>query len=189
MNNWNRKHVLWMVLYVIFYVIATYLVCVLGALHPVFFVCYQITAGLLISGVVISIFNKIKAPGVAALLSLGVILTFVLTDDVSAWHIIPLIVMAVLAEVIRAAAKYSWTGDIISTVIMTFSTFCMYGQIWFNRDFTYECAVEEMPAGYADTLMSVSPAWALPVVIILGIVLSIVISNVTAKLFRFKKSN
>ena len=187
MNNWNKKNSLWMLLSVVLYVIASYIVCAIGAIHPVFFVCYQISAGILISGVVIRIFAKIKRPGAAAFLSLGVILTFILRNDASIWHIAPLIVMAVLAETVRAAAKYNWTGDVISTVIMTFSSFGLYGQIWFNRDYTYACALEEMPAGYADTLMSVSPTWALPVVIICGIVLSIIISNVTAKLFKLDK--
>ena len=50
---------------------------------------------------------------------------------------------------------------------MGFSSFGYYGQIWFNRAYTYECAIEEMPAGYGDTLMSVSPAWAFPVVVII----------------------
>ena len=46
-----------------------------------------------------------------------------------------------------------------------------YVQIWFNRDYTYECAVDEMPEGYV-ALMQCRPTWALPVVIIVGIVLS-----------------
>ena len=75
----------------------------------------------------------------------------------------------------------------VSTVIMTFSTFGFYGQIWFNRDFTYSEAIEEMPAGYADTLMNSSPAWTLPVVLIIGIVVSIMISNLTAKIFKLEK--
>lgn len=86
MNKWNRKNSLWMLLYVVLYVIASYIVCVIGAIHPVFFTCYQISAGILISGVVINIFAKIKAPGVAAILSFGVILTFVLRNDASIWH-------------------------------------------------------------------------------------------------------
>ena len=176
-----------MLLSVVLYVIASYIVCVIGAIHPVFFVCYQISAGILISGVVINIFAKIKSPGVATFLSLGVILTFFLRNDASVWHLAPLVIMAVLAEIVRAAAKYNWTGDVISTAIMTFSTFGLYGQIWLNRDYTYECALEEMPAGYADTLMSVSPTWALPAVIICGILLSIIISNVTAKLFKLNQ--
>ena len=61
-----------------------------------------------------------------------------------------------------------------------------YGQIWFNRDYTYECAVEEMPAGYAETLMQYSPNWALPVVVIGGIVISAVIYRIAAKIFRFE---
>ena len=176
-----------MLLYVVLYVIASYIVCAIGAIHPIFFVCYQISAGILISGVVIHIFAKIKAPGDAAILSLGVILTFVLRNDASIWHLAPLVIMAVLAETVRIAAKYNWTGDVIGTVIMTFSNFGLYGRIWLNRDYTYECALEEMPAGYADTLMSVSPTWALPVVIICGIALSVIISNVTAKLFKIDK--
>jgi len=47
--------------------------------------------------------------------------------------------------------------------------------------------VEEMPAGYADALMAVSPAWTLPVVIIIGIALSVLISGVTAKLVHLEK--
>lgn len=187
MNKWNKKNSLWMLLYVVLYVIASYIVCAIGAIHPVFFVGYQISAGILISGVVISIFAKIKSPGVAAILSLGVILTFVLRNDASIWHLAPLIIMAVLAETVRIVTKYNWTGDVIGTVIMTFFSFGLYGQIWLNREYTYECALEEMPAGYADTLMAVSPTWALPVTIICGIVMSIIISNVTAKLFKLNK--
>jgi len=35
--------------------------------------------------------------------------------------------------------------------------------------------------------MAASPAWALPVVMIIGVVLSVVISNTTAKLFKIDK--
>lgn len=67
------------------------------------------------------------------------------------------------------------------------SSFGYYGQIWFNRDYTYECAVEEMPAGYADTLMAVSPTWAFALVVIVGVIISVAISNVTAKIFKLEK--
>ena len=69
------------------------------------------------------------------------------------WHVVPLIVITVLAEIVRGMTNYSWSGDIAATVLMSFSSFGYYGQIWFNRAYTYECAVEEMPAGYGDTLM------------------------------------
>lgn len=151
------------------------------------FVCYQIVAGILLSGVVIKALDRVKSLGVAAVLSLGVILIFVAMNDASAWHILPLIVIAVIAEIVRTLTKYNWTGDVISTAVMSFSTFGFYGQIWFNRAYTYECATDEMPAGYADTLMSCSPAWVLPVVLIIGIALSVFISNVTARLFKIEK--
>ena len=141
----------------------------------------------MLSGVVIKALDRVKSLGVAAVLSLGVILIFVAMNDASAWHILPLIVIAVIAEIVRTLTKYNWTGDVISTAVMSFSTFGFYGQIWFNRAYTYECATDEMPAGYADTLMSCSPAWVLPVVLIIGIALSVFISNVTARLFKIEK--
>ena len=172
---------------VLLYAVVTALVCITGSIHPVFFVCYQITAGILLSGIIITAFRKAKAPGVAVCLLFGLLLLLLLIQDAVAWHVIPLIVITVLAELIRAAFKYSWTGDVIATILMTFSSFGYYGQIWFNRTYTYECAIEEMPAGYADTLMALSPTWLLPVVIIVGILLSVLISNLTAKLFNLNK--
>lgn len=179
-----KKNALRVALYALLYAVVTALVCVTGSIHPVFFVCYQITAGILLSGVIITAFRRGKAPGVAACLFIGLLLVI---QDATAWHVIPLIAIVILAEVIRAAFKYSWKGDVIATIPMTFSSFGYYGQIWFNRAYTYECAVEEMPAGYADALMAVSPTWALPVVVISGILLSVLISNITAKLFKLEK--
>ncbi len=182
-----KKNVWRVVLYAVLYAAVTALVCVTGSIHPVFFVCYQITAGILLTGVVITAFRRVRAPGVAACLFLGLLLLLFIIQDAVAWHVIPLVVIVVLAEVIRTASKYSWTGDVIATILMTFSSFGYYGQIWFNRTYTYECAVEEMPAGYADALMAASPTWALPVVVIIGIILSVLVSNITAKLFKLEK--
>ena len=185
-NKWNGKNALWMLLYLALYMAGTAITCFIGAVHPIMFVCYQIVASILLSGVVIKAFDRVKAPGVAAVFSLGVILIFVAMDDASAWHVLPLIVIAIVAEIVRALTKYNWTGDVISTAVMTFSTFGFYGQIWFNRDFTYEAAIEEMPAGYADTLMSCSPAWAFPVVVIIGIATSVLVANITARIFKLR---
>ena len=187
MNKWNKKNALRVLLYAVLYAVATVIVCVTGSFHPVFFVCYQITAGILLSGITITAFRRVQAPGVATCLVLAVLLVLLVIQDAVAWHVIPLIVIAIFAEAFRAAFKYNWTGDVISTVIMSFSTFGYYGQIWFNRTYTYECAVEEMPTGYADTLMAMSPPWSLFVVIVVGIILSIAVSNLTAKLFKLER--
>ena len=188
-NTWNKTNALWMLLYAVLYAVVSALVCVTGAIHPVFFVCYQITAGILLSGIIIRAFSRVKAPGAAACLAFGMILLLIIIGDAVAWHVVPLLVIAVLAEAIRSAFRYNWTGDVISTAVMSFSTFGYYGQIWFNRAYTYECAVEEMPAGYGDKLMAVSPAWTLPVVIVVGIAASVIISNLTVRLFRLDVSN
>jgi hypothetical protein len=106
-------------------------------------------------------------------------------QDANLWHCLPVIIIAILAEIVRLIFQYNAAGNLIAAVIMSFSTFGYYGQIWFNRDYTYECAVEEMPAGYAEALMNYSPAWALPVVIIIGIAVAVVNYNITKKLFKF----
>lgn len=90
------------------------------------------------------------------------------------------------AEIVRVICRYRALGNLLASVIMSFSPFGYYGQIWFNRDYTYECAVEEMPAGYADALMLCSPPRALRVVVITGIMISIVMYRIAEKLFRFE---
>ena len=180
-NKWNRNNALWMLLYAVLYAIVTAVVCVTGSIHPIFFVCYQITAGLLLSPIIIRAFRRVQAPGAAVCLFLGMLLLLLIIKDAVMWHVVPLVVITVLAEIVRAMAKYSQIGDIVATVLMSFSSFGYYGQIWFNRAYTYECAVEEMPAGYGDTLMSVSPAWAFPIVVIVGIIVSVWIANVSMK--------
>ena len=105
MKQWNKKSALWMILYAVLYAVGTAIVCVTGAIHPALFVCYQITAGLLLSGIVIHACNRVKAPGVCICLGIGMILLLLLIQDAVAWHVIPVIVIAVLAEVIRAISN------------------------------------------------------------------------------------
>lgn len=186
-NKWSKKTALWMLIYVVLYVVMSVIVCVLGSIHPIFFVCYQITAGLLVTGVAAKAFDKIRTFGAACCLSLGMLVTFLAMQDANLWHCLPVIIIAILAEIVRLFFQYNAAGNMIAAVIMSFSTFGYYGQIWFNRDYTYECAVEEMPAGYAETLMSCSPAWAFPVVIIIGIAVAAVIYHTTKMLFRIEK--
>ena len=76
MNTWNKKNALRMLLYAVLYAAVTAIVCFTGAIHPLLFVCYQITAGILLSGIIITAFRQIQAPGVAACLGLGMILLF-----------------------------------------------------------------------------------------------------------------
>ena len=183
-NKWNRKNALWMLLYAVLYAIVTAAVCVTGSIHPIFFVCYQITAGLLLSPIVIRAFRRVQAPGAAVCLFLGILLLLLIINDAVRWHVVPLIVITVLAEAVRGMTNYDRVGDVVGTVLMSFSSFGYYGQIWFNRAYTYECAVEEMPAGYGDTLMSVSPVWAFPAVVIIGMIVSVWIANVSMKRYK-----
>ena len=180
-NKWNRKIALWILLYAVLYAIVTAIVCLTGSIHPMFFVCYQITAGLLLTPIIMRAFRRVQAPGAAVCLFLGMLLLLLIINDAVMWHVVPLIVITILAESVRGMTSYSWSGDVVGTALMSFSSFGYYGQIWFNRAYTYECAVEEMPAGYGDTLMSVSPAWTFPVVVIIGIIVSVLITNIFMK--------
>ena len=186
-NKWNKKNALWLVLYIVIYDVMSAIVCVLGSIHPFMFVIYQVTAGILVTGVAARTFARIQAPGTALCLSAGMIALFFIIGDANLWHCVPIIVIGILAEIAGLViGNEKWLAIVVKSVIMSFSTFGYYGQIWFNRDYTYDCAIDEMPAGYADTLMKLSPVWSLPVVIVVGIVVSVIIANVTAKLFKLE---
>lgn len=188
MKKWNLKNTLWMLIYMILYVIVTVFVCMTGIIHPIFFVCYQITAGILLTGIVFKAFDKVRAPGVAGFLSAGLIIMLFIIQDVTAWHIVPVIIIAAAAEAFRFLFRYNRMGDIIGTVIMTFSTFGYYSRIWLGRAYTYEVAIEEMPVGYADTLMLFSPIWTLPLVLFIGIALSILMQILLKNHLTLKES-
>ena len=188
MKKWNLKNTLWMLIYMILYVIVTVFVCMTGIIHPIFFICYQITAGILLTGIVFKAFDKVRAPGVAVFLSAGLIIMLFIIQDVTAWHIVPVIIIAAAAEAFRFLFRYNRMGDIIGTVIMTFSTFGYYGRIWLGRAYTYEVAIEEMPVGYADTLMLFSPIWTLPLVLFIGIALSILMQILLKNHLTLKES-
>ena len=106
-NKWNRNNALWILLYAVLYAVATAVVCVTGSIHPIFFVCYQITAGLLLSPIIIRAFRRVQAPGAAVCLFMGILLLLLIIRDAVMWHVVPLIVISVLAEIVRAMAKYS----------------------------------------------------------------------------------
>ena len=95
------RKILSLLLYAALYAAVTALVCVTGAIHPVFFVCYQITAGILLSGTVMTAFRRMKGPGIAACMFLGLLFLLIMIQDASAWHVIPLIAVTAAAEVIR----------------------------------------------------------------------------------------
>ena len=184
-NKWNKKNALWQLVYIILYVVAFLIVLETGQVHPVFFVCYQITAGILFTGILVKSFDRIQQPGTALSFAAVVALAYIAMGDASLWHCLTPIILGIAAEVVGLICGNSkWSTIVTKSVIMSFVPFLAYGQIWLNRDFTYECAIEDMSVEYADSLMNCSPSWAFPVVIILGIALSIVIANVTAKLFK-----
>ena len=103
MKKWNGKNALRILLYLVLYMAGTAITCFTGAIHPIVFVCYQITAGILLSGIVIKGFDQVKAPGVSAVFAAGIILIFVAIGDASVWHCIPLVVIAVMAEILITA--------------------------------------------------------------------------------------
>ena len=108
-NKWNRKNALWMLLYAVLYAVVTAVVCVTGSIHPVFFVCYQITAGLLLPPIIMRAFRRVQAQGAAVCLFLGMLLLLLIINDAVLWHVVPLIVITVLAETVRGMTNYSWS--------------------------------------------------------------------------------
>ncbi len=184
-NKWNKKNVLRSALYIVIYDVMSAIVCILGSIHPILFVCYQITAAILVTGVTVKYFDHTRTHGDALCLSAGMILLFFIIGDANLWHCVPIVVIGILAELIGLIlGNEKWLAIVIKSIIMSFSTFGYYGQIWLNRKYTYDCAIDEMPTGYADTLMKLSPMWSLPVIMIISIAVSVIVAKVTARLFK-----
>ncbi len=55
-------------------------------------------------------------PGWKEIFGLGMILLLLIIQDAVAWHVIPIIVIAVMAEAVRANFKYNWMGHVIYVV-------------------------------------------------------------------------
>lgn len=49
------------------------------------------------------------------------LLLLVIIGDAVAWHVIPVILIAFLAEAVKALFHYQWIGNLMAAVIMTFS--------------------------------------------------------------------
>ena len=57
------------------------------------------------------------------------------------WHVAPLIVIIALAGGCQGYNKLQLVRRYCGNNSMSYSSFGYYGQIWFNRAYTYECAV------------------------------------------------
>lgn len=71
---------------------------------------------------------------------------------------------------------------------MSFSNFGYSMCIWLMRDFTYHEALAEMPEGYADTLMRVSPLWTFPATLLLTVILALISANISGKLLKLNSN-
>lgn len=56
--------------------------------------------------------------------------------------------------------------------------------IWLMRDFTYSETLAEMPAGYGDVLMKVSPMWTFPATLIATEAIAVFTANISRKLLK-----
>ena len=187
MGDWNKRNTLRVLLFAVIYVLANFAILNMGAIHPVLFVLYTCISAILLPGLYLAGASRIKGPGVAAVYG-GLMLLLIIVADLSWYKVADLLVMIVVAELLRRAFGYdSWKGLKWSSVAMCFSNFGYSMCIWLMRDFTYSEAVEEMPAGYADTLMKVSPAWTLPVTLIATVVIALICAEISRKLLKLEK--
>lgn len=157
-----------------------------GAIHPMMFVLYTTVSAVLLPGIYLAGAGRVKAPGVAVIYG-GIMLIVVIFADPSWYKVTELLVMIILAELIRYLCVYDkWAGLLLSSVVMCFSNFGYSMCIWLMSDFTYSEAIAEMPTGYADKLMEVSPMWIFPVTLIATIAIAVITANISKKLLKIE---
>ena len=185
-RDWTKGNTLRILLLAVLYVAANILILNMGAIHPVMFVLYTCISAILLPGLYLAGASQVRGPGVAALYG-GMMLLVVIAVDLSWYKVMELSVMILLAEFLRRLFGYeSWNGLQWSAIVMCFSNFGYSMCIWLMRDFTYHEALAEMPEGYADTLMRVSPAWTFPTTLLLTVVLALISANICKRLLQLE---
>lgn len=185
-KDWTTKKFLRVLLFSLVYLAVNLAILNTGATHPVMFVLYTTVSAVLLPEIYLAGASRVKAPGVAVIYG-GIMLVVVIFADPSWYKVTELLVMITLAELIQYLCGYDkWAGLLLSSVVMCFSNFGYSMCIWLMRDFTYSEAITEMPAGYADKLMEVSPMWTFPVTLIATIVIAVITANISKKLLKIE---
>lgn len=185
-KDWSTKKLLRVLLFALVYLAANIAILNTGAVHPVLFVMYTMTSAVLLPGIYLAGAGKVKGPGAAVIYG-GIMLIAIILADPSWYKITELVSMIVLAELARFLCGYdNWVGLLISSVVMCFSNFGYSMCIWLMRDFTYGETLAEMPAGYGDRLMAVSPMWAFPATLIATVAIAVFTTNISRKLLKIQ---
>lgn len=184
LKDWSKKKLLRVLLFALIYFVVNFAILNIGSIHPILFVLYTTISAVFLPGLYLAGASKVKAPGVAAIYG-GVMLLVIIIVDCSWYKITELLAMIVLAELLRLIFGYeSWTGLLLSSIVMSFSNFGYSMCIWLMRDFTYSEALEEMPTGYAEKLMEVSPMWTFPVTLAATVLVAVITANISKKLLK-----
>lgn len=187
-RDWTKENIRRAALFAALYLAANLLILNLGAVHPVMFVLYTCVSAIFLPGLYLAGAARLRGPGAAALYG-GIMLLTVLAVDISWYKVAELSAMILLAELIRYLCGYeSRNGLQWSAVVMSFSNFGYSMCIWLMRDFTYHEALAEMPEGYADTLMRVSPLWTFPATLLLTVILALISANISGKLLKLNSN-
>ena len=188
-RDWTKANTLRIFLFAVAYVAVNILILTMGAIHPVMFVLYTCISAVLLPGLYLAGASRISGPGAAAVYG-GLMLLVVTAVDAAWYKVVELFVMLLLAEFLRRLLGYeSWNGLKWSAVVMCFSNFGYSMCIWLMRDFTYHEALAEMPEGYADTLMRVSPLWVFPATLFMTIILALISASISKRLLNLDCSD
>jgi len=127
-----------------------------GLIHPMCYAYVGAVLPLLFAFVYLYSAKTIKGFGAAAVLNGFVLLVGLLTGEADTTCIVCLLVITALAEIIRYFCGYDTVKGVRwSFIPFAFSFFAYSGHWWTDTDASLAAAVEEMPAGYDQMMISV----------------------------------
>ncbi len=151
-----------------------------GALHPACYAYSGTIAPVLFALIYVNAASKMKSFGVAAALNGFLLVLFNIVGEADLFMSIGLVVIIALSEILRKIYGYDTKkGTLLSFLPLAFTMYSYTAHWWIDTEGSLKAAVEEMPAGYSDTMAQVI---ANTPMLIVGVVLVIPVAILSVKL-------
>ncbi len=127
-----------------------------GLIHPACYACAGTFVPILFGFVYLYVAANLQGFGAALLLNGFVLIVGLIAGEGNLHFVVGLIVLSLLAEFIRRLNGYDTRKGVrLSFIPFAFSFYAYSAHWWTDTEGSLAAAVEEMPAGYVDKMLSV----------------------------------
>lgn len=128
---------------------------------------------------------RVQKAGAVLIINLVVVIAYWVAGELSALLLASLLACAILAEIARKLSGYnSFKGNLVSYLLMAFSTVGSPLYVWVSHDYAIEECVEEMSPAYARAVEGLSSPGMLIAMLLATIVTALIGGALSRVVFR-----